>query len=198
MKKDNSTSSSKIKFRRLALELQPSPVVLETHGGYGRMYSACYGQISQGVVFESDDRKAGALAQQRPTWAVYQADSEMALRSGAGAHLPVNLVDIDPYGDPWPFIDAFLESKRPKVDTLCIVVNDGLRQTIQMGGAWHVGTLKAIVLEWGNALYDRYLEVCRELMKQKAAANGYHLQRFWGRYVNPRMTHYLALLARSS
>lgn len=223
--KDNSILRRKVELRRLGLDLlvHPekfvpaesafglmdadtapntiTPVVMETHGGYGRIYLDCYAGIADGVVFETDENKVLLLAEQRPTWAVYQANCELAIRGGAGAHLPVNLLDVDPYGDPWVTIDAFFRSERPRPDRMVVVVNDGLRQKLKMNGGWSTHSLAGMVDRRGNdALYDDYLDVCRDLMEQKAALADYHLDSFTGYYCGHarQMTHYLALLTLSA
>jgi hypothetical protein len=170
---------------------------METHAGLGQIWSACYQGLTDGVAIEKEPARAAHLAKQRPTWAVYQADCVAALAGGAGAHLCVNVVDVDPYGDPWPTIAAYFESQRPFPDTLAVVVNDGLRQKVRIG-AWDVGTLQEIVMEYGNDLDGVYLEVCQELMQRKAAARGYEVERWAGYYCGhaQQMTHYLAILRR--
>lgn len=178
------------------LKLIPEPVVMETHGGAGKIYEACYSNLETGIVFEKDDQKVNVLARQRPGWAVYQADSAAVIGLGAGAHLPVNILDCDPYGSPWDVIEAFFCSERPRPNRLAVVVNDGMRQKVRMGGAWSVGTLKGIVAKHGNGLHGIYLDICQELMIEKAGQAGYHLTRWAGYYCghNGQMTHYLAVL----
>jgi len=177
-----------------------SPVIMETHGGFGRLYRACYDSIAHGVVFEKKPERAQLLALQRPTWAVYQADCVMAVAGGAGAHLPVNVLDCDPYGDPWPVISVFFDSDRPRPDVVFVVVNDGLRQKVRMGGAWGTKTLSDAVSRFGNDLHDYYLDVCKVLLAEKAARAGYSLSRFVGYYCGhaQQMTHYLAVLNREA
>lgn len=196
--KDNSTLRRKISLRKLALEQIDQPVIMETHGGYGRIFLECYSKISQGVVFEKDDRKSGVLSEQRPTWAVYQADCLPAIRGGVGAHLPVNFLDVDPYGDPWQVITAFLDLERPKPEKLVIVVNDGLRRNTMMNFSWRIESLDPMLDKYGNDLYPIYKEVCQELMQQKAEHAGYSMHRFVAYYCghNDLMTHYLAVLIR--
>lgn len=196
MRKDNSTLRHKVALRMRMLALIDTPVVLETHGGAGMIWSRCYSHLDRGVVFEKDAIKAGRLARQRPTWAVYEADTARALAAGAGAHLPVTVLDVDPYGDPWPTIAAFFTSTRPRAPRLSVVVNDGLRHKVRLGGAWTTGTLAPLVKQYGNDLHDVYLEVCQELMRTEAAKAGYALGRFGGYYCGHRgqMTHYLAVL----
>jgi hypothetical protein len=198
---DNSTFEQKARLRRRSLrELAGVPVVMETHGGFGRLYTACYSGIAQGVVFERLPRKAAALALQRPTWAVYEADCETAIRAGVGSHLAVNFLDLDPYGEPWPILEAFFTSARPFPQRMVVVVNDGLRQKLQMGGGWNTKSLEAVVRRWGNAkLYKYYLEICRELVQEKTATAGYRMKRWAGYYCSGgHMTHYAAMLCRES
>ena len=172
---------------------------METHGGNGLIFSHCYAHLDTGIVFEKDPTKAAILGKQRPTWAVYEADCIGALASGVGNHLPINFLDLDPYGDPWPVLDAFFEGRRNLSPILAIVVNDGLRQKVKMGGAWNAGSLSEVVSEFGNDLYPIYLEVCQELMIKKAVKAGYHLDRFGGYYCGhlKQMTHYYALLQKN-
>lgn len=196
--KDNSTFHQKALLRQMAMARIEEPIVMETHGGEGKLYDACYRGVEQGVVFEKDPDKASILGRQRPTWAVYEADCISAIQGGAGAHLAVNLLDVDPYGDPWPVIDAFFQSERPRPDRLIVVVNDGLRQGLIIG-AWNVETMQRMVAKYGNKLAPIYLEVCQELMIEKAAQAGYDLDRWAGYYCGhgKQMTHYLAILTRT-
>jgi hypothetical protein len=198
MQFDNKTKQQKISLRRRMLREVEHPVVMETHGGAGVLWRECYSHIADGVVFEKDPSKTKRLAQQRPDWAVYEGECENALLHGVGAHLPINFLDLDPYGEPWTAMDAFFESERPRPERMIVVVNDGLRQKIQYGGAWSTGSMEAMVQTYGNDLYDVYLEVCLELVKEKAAKAGYALDRFTGYYCgyNGQMTHYGAVLTR--
>jgi hypothetical protein len=173
---------------------------METHGGFGRLYGACYTAAVDGVVFENNPIKAEYLAQQRPRWAVYEADCEKALRNGVGAHLEVSFLDLDPYGEPWPVMDAFFQTERPRAKRLALAVNDGLRQKLKMNSGWAVHSLEHVVRKYGNGqMYERYLEICRELVIEKAAIAGYSLKKWAGYYCgfNGQMTHYGAVLERS-
>ena len=202
MKRDNSTYQKKVMLRRTMLELAEgmdlAPVVMETHGGMGKIFSACYRTVSDGVVIEKKPERAAFLARQRPAWFVYEADCVEALRAGVGGVLPVNVLDVDPYGDPWPTIEAFFGSDRDWPATMFVVVNDGLRQGIRMGRAWGVESLRGVVERYGNDLHDVYLDVCRELMSEKAGLAGYDVDRWAGYYCGhqDQMTHYLAVLTR--
>lgn len=200
MLKDNSTLRLKAQLRTNLLKLIGEPVVMETHGGYGAIWNQCYSHIGDGVVFEKDPDKASVLAVQRPSWAVYECDCVMAIAAGVGAHLPVNFVDFDPYGEPWPVIDAFFQSERPFPPTLGIVVNDGLRQRLKIA-AWDVDSLGEMVARYGNKdVYKNYLEICRELFQEKAGQRGYTLTRWAGYNCGHlgQMTHYAALFTRGA
>ena len=195
---DNSTLEQKVTLRYTALKQITNPVVLETHGGWGEIFAAAYGHIRQGVVLEKDPQKAEYLARQRPTWAVYEGDSAAALSLGAGAHLVTNVLDIDPYGDPWPVIQAYFRSARQMADSMVVVVNDGLRQMVRTGTSWQSNSLSPIVAEWGNDLFGRYLEVCEELMRRSVLPADYHMTFFDGYHTghSGSMTHYLAVLEK--
>ena len=144
-KRDASTLGQKVALRRLMLSqaqaLDPSfrPVVMETHGGIGQIWAQVYAGLPAGVVFENNEEKAAHLARQRPNWAVYEADCVTALAYGAGGHLQVTVLDLDPYGEPWPAMEAFFASDRPRPDVLWVVVNDGLRAACRGQGACPVG-----------------------------------------------------------
>lgn len=199
-KKDNSTLSLKVSLRRNALREIQNPIVLETHGGYGSIYARCYGDVPNGVVIEKDEKKADFLAMQRPTWAVYEADCVGALQGGAGAHLPINFLDCDPYGDPWHVIDAFLMSEREFPEKLAIVVNDGLRQKVKINGGWDVHSLAAVVAKYGAAsTYRRYLDICREMLEEKASQRVVTLTRWAGYFCGTmdQMTHYAGIFQKA-
>lgn len=198
MKKDNSTFRLKVNLRKKALEYLDIPIVMETHGGAGKLFDACYGGVKNGVVFEKNPKKSKLLGLQRPSWRVYEADCIGAISDCIGSDLAINLLDVDPYGDPWPVIDAFFNSERERPNLLCVAVNDGLRQKVRMGGSWGVGSLQNAVGKHGNDLHPIYLEVCQEMLKEKASEVGYDLIRFAGYYCghNKQMTHYLGVLER--
>lgn len=169
---------------------------METHGGMGKLYERLYAHLPIGIVFEKKPDKVNLLTKQRPTWAVYEGDCEAAIAAGVGAHLPVNFLDVDPYGSPWRVIEAFLMSDRPKPEQLHVVVNDGLRQSIQLTGGWKQKDVQPLVQRFGNGLYGKYLDCCQILMHEKATQAGYTLSRWAGYYTgkNQHMTHYWAVL----
>jgi hypothetical protein len=171
LQKDNSTFERKVALRSATLrELGELPVVMETHGGLGKLFLSVYRNVTAGIVFEKDPEKSAVLGRQRPTWAVYEADCLGAIQQGVGAHLTVNVLDLDPYGEPWPIVDAFFQSARPRSPRLAVVVNDGLRQKLKMNGGWNCASMREMVVRHGNGrLAAEYLAVCRELLEGKAA-----------------------------
>lgn len=172
---------------------------METHGGTGRLWQLLYRDQPRGIVFERDTRKAEALTLQRPTWAVYETDCAPALASGAGAHLPINFLDIDPYGQAWPAIEAFFGSERPRPARCAIAVNDGLRQKLCLHAGWQVETMQSACLHFGNnQLFDRYLEVAHWNLARIVAQVGYVIAEWSAYYCGNRglMTHFGAVLSR--
>lgn len=172
---------------------------METHGGNGAIWARCYDELGPGVVMEKDPAKAAHLAKQRPTWAVYECDCEAALRANVGAHVAINFVDFDPYGDPWSVIDAYFRSQRPWPGQLAVAVNDGLRQKLKINGGWEVASITQAVLRHGNHnLYRNYVDICQEMLTEKAGQRGYTLTRWAGYYCghDKNMTHYGAIFTR--
>ena len=200
MKKDHSTFKYKASLRRSLLREIADPVVLEAFGGWGRLYRECYGDVARGVVIEKDPRRSAFLARQRPTWAVYEADCVKALADGLGSHLAVNLLDLDPWGEPWPALEAFFGSEREFPQRLGVAVTDGLRQgTVRIGRACTMTSLAAAVDRYGNVdIFDHYLEICQELLGEIVQRAGYELTRWTGYYcgAGQGMTHYAAVCQR--
>lgn len=192
----------KVSLRRNLLREIDRPVVLETHGGYGRIFDRCYQGVADGVVFEKDASKTAFLAQQRPAWAVYECDCAMALAAGVGRHLDINVIDLDPYGEPWPVLDAFLVGHGDKLpDRWGMAVNDGLRQKVSLNGGWDVESLRDAVAQWGAASMAKdYLAVCRWLVEKKVATVGFTVAKWAGYYcgAGQGMTHYAAVMVRSA
>ena len=197
MKKDNSTFRLKTLLRGNLLKEINAPVVMEAFGGYGRLWSRCYSHVEDGVVFEKNPKKTAVLARDRPGWSVYETDCVYAIREGIGSHLAVNFFDLDAWGDPWPAIEALFESTRPWPNTIGIVVTDGLRQGLRMNGGWNIQSMAEMVEKHGNqSLHDHYLDICKEMLTEKAGAIGYNLRRWAGYYCGhqKQMTHYAAVL----
>lgn len=204
IQKDNSTYKEKVALRLKALDMLEGigiaePVVMETHGGEGHLYKACYAHLDEGVVFETDAEKVHVLARQRVSWSVYKADSTASLAAGAGAHLSIQLLDADPYGSPWDVLKAFFGSARPFAKQMAVVVNDGMRQKLATNSGWEVAVLEGMVQKYGNHLHPIYLQVCEELLGEVVAEAGYKVMTFGGYYTGhaKAMTHYLALLEQA-
>lgn len=177
------------------------PSIVETHGGRGKLYLNCYRSLGPGVVFETDENKADELADQRPTWAVYQADCVAALAQGVGFQFAPNFFDLDPYGECWPVVDAIFSGMPHRPERMVFVVNDGLRHKLKMHGGWSSRSMSGAVQSRGNdRLYRDYLDVCRDLMRQKAGQSGYDLARWTGYYCghSKAMTHFAAVLTLRS
>jgi hypothetical protein len=198
--RDNSTFLSKLKIRRSALAQVKAPIIMETNGGLGKLYTQLYRDCEPGIVFEKDPKKADILAQQRPGWRVYECDCVNAIAQGIGADLAVNFLDVDPYGEPWSILQAFFERDRSRAETLHVVVNDGITQLLQTKGAWAVKVFEPIVERFGNDFYRDYEQVCQIMMQEKAALAGYSLSRW---YITKAKTtgslhnyHYWAVLSR--
>ena len=176
-----------------------APRVLETHGGRGEIWKKLYSSFP-GAVIEIDPDRAEFLSRQRPTWPVYEGDSEVYLTQGLFRWLAFDFVDIDPFGEPWPLIEGFFSSPgRQFAPRMAIVCNDGLRKSAAMKVAWQSTTLKGAVRKWGNEnVRAHYLEYCEELMGAFAGLAGYKVEDFYGYYVpkHPDMTHYGAILVR--
>lgn len=198
-KKDNSTIDRKVSLRRLAMKRAPADAfVLETHGGYGRIYERVYYR-HRGVVIEKDQRKASQLSRQRPRWRVYQGLAEKALGAGLAADTPFDLIDIDPYGSPFEVIDSLFRSDRAFPDSFQLVVNDGMRQKVRLGGAWSVKCLHDVVARHGNDLLGVYIDVAREMVAELANRIGYAITNWTAYYCghNNDMTHYWATLGKA-
>jgi len=201
LKKDNTTGPLKIRLRNSILrEFAQPPRVFEAYGGLGHIYSRCYAALPPGVVIDKDRLKAENLAAQRPEWRVYEGETVRLIREGIGGDLPIGLLDLDPYGTPWPAIKAWFASERNHQPTFGIVVQDGLRAKLQLTGGWDVADMRPAVEKWGvAATYRDYLDIVKWMMDGLAEANGYAVQR-WTAYhtgAMKAMTHYAAILART-
>jgi hypothetical protein len=199
MQQDNQTLLKKVQIRMSALKEVRAPVVLETHGGIGSVYRRCYSD-AKGVVFEKDPKKTEMLASQRPSWRVYECDCVEAINAGVCGETVFNMIDIDPYGQCWPVIDAVFGQGVKMADRTAIVVNCGLRQNLKMGTAWNAKSMQWAVTKYGNAhVYGQYLDICREAMENKAAQAGYSLRRWAGYHcgVGGNMTHFLAVIEKT-
>ena len=165
-----------------------NPVILETHGGIGRIYSECY-QALPGCVFEKNPTKTAILVLQRPLWPVYEMPCELGLAIGLPTHLQPNFYDLDPYGDPWSVIKLVLR----RIDRESwIVVNDGLRNKAKTGSLWQVKSVAGMVQHFGSNIYHRYLDGCEWFLNALCVDSRLKLGSFYGRYATANITHYAA------
>lgn len=205
VKHDNLTFQQKVMLRQTAVahlrELGVEPVVLEAYGGWGALYDACYYDIPDGCVLESDPAKSVALAIQRPAWAVYEADTPVALSLGAGDHLRYTLADFDPYGDPYPAIQAFFSSRRPFAETMMLVVMDGLKWKTRSASGWQTETLAPLLQEGlfsNHDLWGNYEQVAEALCLRSVEPAGYRVTAFhaYSAGVGQKLCHWIARLSR--
>ncbi len=109
---------------RVARGLQPSARILEGCAGRGHMYRAVWSRF-RGAAMDHNRTKAEAAARERPDWAVYCGDVERALAAGWMGHVAFEVVDFDPYGEPWKFLRALLMSEREWAPVTRVVLTDG-------------------------------------------------------------------------
>jgi hypothetical protein len=195
--RDNDTLARKAALRANAIIGVPG-AVLETHGGYGELWKRVYSD-RDGWVIEKDAKKADALARQRPTWAVYECDATKALAAGLARGVEFAVLDCDPYGSPWPVIEAFFESERAFAKKMVVCVNDGLRSKLSHGGGHTLKnkTSAWLVQEYGVAhVFERYLEAVPRGMERVVKVAGYDIERFTIYSVNQAITHYAAWLTK--
>lgn len=98
--------------------------VLECFAGEGRMWRSCWFD-RPGLTNDRDRLKALDAARERQGWGVYSGDTERMLRAGWGAETPFGIVDVDAYGEPWPFVRAWYDSRRVRAPITELVLTDG-------------------------------------------------------------------------
>lgn len=201
MKKDNSTIKRKVRLRVNALEELGlcRPIILEPFGGMGEIFKRCYSDVQTGLVVEKDQDKADVLARQRPSWIVLEGDAVKILSSIVANNMPFNFIDIDPYGQPWPVVDAIFGKGRAFSDRLVVVVQDGLRLKLKTGGAWAVKSMSNVVAKRGNDfILKNYLDIAKDLLCEKMDQDGFIIKKWAGYYTGSSnsMTHYAAVFER--
>lgn len=170
-------------------------IVCETHGGLGRLGGLIY-RHDWGMVLEKDHDRASVLAQQRPTWRVYCADSDKVLADGLAAEVAFTILDCDPYGQAWRTLAGFFESKRTFASTMAVSVTDGVRQKMRMGG-FDMAGWEAWQDRFGPNLWDVYLFCCRERLTSLVAGAGYRVAWWHGQYSRTgQQTYFAAVLRR--
>ncbi len=199
-KRDNETLDEKLRWRREALRhLSAEPVICEAYGGWGRVGQAVYRDVRHGVVLEKVSAKAATLALLRPTWSVYEGDTLRMLRAGAGRHLPINFLDLDPYGEPFTTLEAFFSAERQIADRIVIVAHDGMHRLVKMGRAWSVQILEPVVAEFGNSFVkEHYGEASILLVARMLEQYGYSVSdwRWASGGDRKKNAHFLAVVDR--
>ena len=177
------------------------PFVLETHGGRGEIWGRLYSGFSAGAVIEKKPQDAEFLARQRPTWAVYEGQSEKILGAGLFRWQPVDFLDVDPYGEPWKVLEAFFGYEgRALAPKMAVAVNDGLRQNLRIKGGWKIGSMQESVRKYGNDnLRPHYKEIALEKLTEVAGGAGYSVSYSEAYYCGNfnDMTHYGVVLERA-
>ena len=194
---DNSTFVQKMRLRnRVLAQSGPAVDVLETHGGFGRIFERTWYRAERGAVIERDSVKVEHLARQRPRWAVYEGDSLQALRCGLFASRAFDIVDLDPYGSTLTYFAPLFDAHRRRPGRWWLVANCGLRHTLGLKQAWRIEVLQELAARLGAAsdFYHRYLDVVQLLLTEHANASGQRLTWFDGYYCGHgnNMTHYAA------
>ena len=196
---DNKSFLEKSHLRKLMIQKVENPVILETHGGRGKLFRRCYSAIDIGIVFEKDAMKAEVLVRQRPNWAVYESDCVWALKNGVGSHLEINFIDCDPYGQAWQVLQAFFESDRPRADRVVLVVHDGIRNNLRWFGGHDYPFFESIIEKMGNIdLYRNYIRACEDMLTEIVDTAGYDVESFGGFYSkkDKNQTHFFAELTK--
>ena len=200
MQKDNGGLLHKLKIRRLLLSEIADPVIVETNGGSGTIFLKIYSEYESGTVFEKNIDKAAILVKQRPTWAVYCADCVKSISAGVGFHNQANFFDVDPYGDPWPIIEAVFYNKKNLPDRWGMAVNDGLKRFFMLGRGWSSNAFTEWVEKIGNDNMARqYTKIVREKFDSIADKAGFQVRK-WVVHSSGHgggMTHYAAVLERN-
>lgn len=198
--KDNATIRQKAALRREVLALVKDPLIMETHGGYGRLFTECYEHISRGIVFEKEADRCDVLAIQRPSWRVYQCKAETAISQNVAPDWAINILDADPHGSPWPTLKAFFSSQREFADEMFLAINDGYRRHARRKMAWKSPIMRPVCERFGNDVFSIYLKTCEWMAGEFAKLAEYELVNFAGYYCGNgnNMTHYAARLQRRS
>ena len=169
-------------------------VVCETHGGFGHLGALVY-RDAPGMVLEQDSQRASSLAQQRPTWRVYCADSEKVLAEGLAADLAFTVLDCDPYGQSWPTLAGFFQSPRVFAPSMAVSVTDGARQKMRLGG-FDMSGWEPWQDRFGPNLWPVYLLCCRERFTALVSQAGYAVTWWHGQYSRTGQQTYFAAALR--
>ncbi len=97
---------------------------MEGFAGPGRLWRSCWLGF-RGLTIDLDLDKATKAAEERPGWTVYCGDTLKCLAEGIGASTRFDVVDLDCFGSPWSFLEAWMKSKRLRAPETYIVLTDG-------------------------------------------------------------------------
>ncbi len=187
-KRDNSSLPLKLALRREALAAckRKPPFVLDAFAGLGEMHRALYSDLN-GVAIDNDPNRAGLLPFARPTWTCLDADAVSAIENGLLAQYDFDLIDLDPYGNPWPAVLAVIASIRREV---VLIVTDGMRSKIRISDGFAIKSIAPMLQRFGASLHDRYLDACRWRLENEGA----RVLQFRGAYAgaNKAMTYWWA------
>lgn len=199
-KLDNTTLDEKVRLRRHVLaRMAEPPFVLETNGGYGRIYERTWFKARGGAVLELDDRKIMHLAHQRPHWMVYQGDCIKALAAGFLKSTPFDIIDLDPYGQSFELLKAIAVPGRIFPDAWHLVVNDGSWEKICRGGAWSMHSMSEAIRRHGIFITQPvYEKIIGEMVTELADAIGFDIAEFRLNWCGKkgRIIHYWAVMTR--
>lgn len=125
--KDNGSLRAKQRQRlRFTAELGDDARVLEGFTGKGAMYRACWSRFARGATIDKDEAKVRQACKRRPYWACYAGHTDRALAAGWMGHWAFDVVDLDAYGSPWPFVRAwFTPCDRRVADVTHLFLTDG-------------------------------------------------------------------------
>lgn len=124
-RKDNAAWTDKVLLRRrVAATLPDDAQVFELFAGSGLMWRTVWSRFG-GVCVDIEADKARVAALDRSRWACYQGDSERLLRAGLGGSVRFAAVDVDCWGAPWKFLQAWFASKRARAPVTMLLLTDG-------------------------------------------------------------------------
>lgn len=109
----------------VARDLPSTARVLELAARDGEMWRAVWCQFG-GACVDRDPERAASAARMRPDWACYEGNPERFLSSGMLPE-PWDVVDVDPGGEPWPWVRAWATSARRFAPVTHLVVSDAYR-----------------------------------------------------------------------
>lgn len=187
-KTDNSHGGVKRAIRLAALKRLESPVVLETHAGLGNMRESCYSGLP-GILCEKNEGRAECLAEKFPEVPVYCGDSiKVAYPDDIGPVVP-NLIDVDPFGDPWPHLTALMNAPWLP-DRAVFVVTDGLIQSVRLSNQWIKGSLRPAYEKLGQtSIFKSYDKAVASALEFYAAEAGLTAEFFAFRWF-PNVCYY--------